>query len=58
VRATVGGFIVPVLCGAAFKNNGVQAMLDDSMGSAPFERSHMQVLRAMTVESLATELGR
>jgi elongation factor G len=26
--ATVGGFIVPVLCGAAFKNKGVQALLD------------------------------
>jgi elongation factor G len=26
--STVGGFIVPVLCGAAFKNKGVQAMLD------------------------------
>src|SRR5918911_507651 len=26
--ATVGGFIVPVLCGAAFKNKGVQAALD------------------------------
>src|SRR5579859_6956243 len=27
-KATVGGFIVPVLCGAAFKNKGVQALLD------------------------------
>ncbi|MGH7605006.1 MAG: elongation factor G [Gemmatimonadaceae bacterium] len=26
--STVGGYIVPVLCGAAFKNKGVQAMLD------------------------------
>ncbi len=26
--ATVGGFIVPVLCGASFKNKGVQALLD------------------------------
>jgi elongation factor G len=26
--ATIGNFIVPVLCGAAFKNKGVQAMLD------------------------------
>jgi elongation factor G len=29
IRAsTVGGFIVPVLCGASFKNKGVQALLD------------------------------
>jgi elongation factor G len=27
-QATVGGFIVPILCGAAFKNKGVQALLD------------------------------
>jgi elongation factor G len=26
--ATVGGFMVPVLCGASFKNKGVQALLD------------------------------
>jgi elongation factor G len=26
--STVGGFIVPVLCGAAFKNKGVQQLLD------------------------------
>ena len=27
-KATVGGFMVPVLCGASFKNKGVQALLD------------------------------
>ena len=27
-KATVGGFLVPVLCGASFKNKGVQALLD------------------------------
>jgi elongation factor G len=27
-KATVGGFIVPVLCGASFKNKGEQALLD------------------------------
>src|SRR3954465_6076025 len=27
-KATTGGFIVPVLCGASFKNKGVQALLD------------------------------
>jgi elongation factor G len=27
-KAVVGGFIVPVLCGASFKNKGVQALLD------------------------------
>src|SRR3989442_1451222 len=27
-KATVGGAVVPVLCGAAFKNKGVQALLD------------------------------
>src|SRR5665811_2120829 len=26
-KATVGGFMVPVLCGASFKNKGVQALL-------------------------------
>src|SRR5579862_3018216 len=26
--ATVGGYIIPILCGAAFKNKGVQALLD------------------------------
>jgi elongation factor G len=27
-KATIGGHIVPVLCGASFKNKGVQALLD------------------------------
>jgi elongation factor G len=29
--ATVGGFITPVLCGASFKNKGVQALLGDRL---------------------------
>src|SRR5207247_10974062 len=27
-KATIAGHVVPVLCGAAFKNKGVQALLD------------------------------
>jgi elongation factor G len=27
-KSVVGGFIVPILCGASFKNKGVQALLD------------------------------
>src|SRR6185503_12835208 len=27
-KSTVGGFMIPVLCGASFKNKGVQALLD------------------------------
>src|SRR5688500_11564476 len=33
--STIGGFIVPVLCGAAFKNKGVQAMLDSVVDFLP-----------------------
>ncbi len=33
--ATIGGHIVPVLCGAAFKNKGVQALLDGVIDYLP-----------------------
>jgi elongation factor G len=33
--ATVGGFITPVLCGASFKNKGVQALLDSVIDFLP-----------------------
>ena len=34
-RATISGAIVPVLCGSAFKNKGVQAMLDAVLDYLP-----------------------
>lgn len=34
-RATLGGHIVPVLCGSAFKNKGVQSMLDGVVDYLP-----------------------
>ncbi len=34
-RATISGSIVPVLCGSAFKNKGVQAMLDAVLDYLP-----------------------
>jgi elongation factor G len=36
--ATVGGHIVPVLCGASFKNKGVQALLDAIIDYLPAPR--------------------
>jgi elongation factor G len=33
--ATIGGHLVPVLCGAAFKNKGVQALLDGVIDYLP-----------------------
>jgi elongation factor G len=33
--ATIGGFITPVLCGASFKNKGVQALLDAVLDFLP-----------------------
>ena len=37
-KATVGGHIVPVLCGASFKNKGVQALLDAVIDYLPGPR--------------------
>ncbi|MBX3146080.1 MAG: elongation factor G [Gemmatimonadales bacterium] len=34
-RATINGWIVPVLCGASFKNKGVQALLDSVIDFLP-----------------------
>jgi len=34
-KATIGGYIVPVLCGASFKNKGVQALLDSVVDYLP-----------------------
>ncbi|MEO8452437.1 MAG: elongation factor G [Gemmatimonadota bacterium] len=34
-RSTIGGHMVPVLCGASFKNKGVQALLDSVIDFLP-----------------------
>ena len=34
-RATIGGFIVPVFCGASFRNKGVQPLLDGVVDYLP-----------------------
>ena len=34
-EATIGGKVVPMMCGSAFKNKGVQAMLDMVMEILP-----------------------
>jgi elongation factor G len=34
-RATIAGYMVPVLCGASFKNKGVQALLDSVIDFLP-----------------------
>ena len=34
-RSTIGGKVVPMMCGSAFKNKGVQAMLDMVMEILP-----------------------
>jgi elongation factor G len=34
-KSVVGGFIVPILCGASFKNKGVQALLDGVIDYLP-----------------------
>src|SRR5439155_125618 len=55
VRAsTVGGFMVPVLCGASFKNKGVQALLaaaiglkDTRTGDTMCDDDHPIILEAM-----------
>ena len=34
-QATIGGKVIPMMCGSAFKNKGVQAMLDMVMEILP-----------------------
>ena len=35
-EATISGKVVPMMCGSAFKNKGVQAMLDMVIGNFTF----------------------
>jgi elongation factor G len=56
-RATVSGAVTPVLCGSAFKNKGVQPMLDAVVDFLP---SPLDVppIKAMAVGSEDTEIER
>jgi elongation factor G len=56
-RATISGAVTPVLCGSAFKNKGVQAMLDAVVDFLP---SPLDVppIKAMAVGKEDTEIER
>jgi elongation factor G len=60
-KATTGGHIVPVLCGASFKNKGVQALLDavidylPSPVDVPAIRGHLPLHDDTHVERCASD---
>jgi elongation factor G len=60
-KATTGGHIVPVLCGASFKNKGVQALLDavidylPSPMDVPAIRGHLPLHDDTHVERCASD---
>ena len=60
-RATIGGRMVPVLCGASFKNKGVQALLDSVIDFLPAPsdippiKGHLPLHDDTIVERLASD---
>ncbi|MBL8988760.1 MAG: elongation factor G [Gemmatimonadetes bacterium] len=60
-RATINGWMVPVLCGASFKNKGVQALLDSvidylpSPADIPAIKGHLPLHDDTQVERVATD---
>ncbi|MDX2058669.1 MAG: elongation factor G [Gemmatimonadales bacterium] len=60
-RATINGWMVPVLCGASFKNKGVQALLDSvidylpSPADIPPIKGHLPLHDDTQVERVATD---
>jgi len=50
-KATVAGHVVPMLCGAAFKNKGVQALLDVVVDYLP---SPVDVRRSRAISRTTT----
>ncbi len=60
-RATINGWIVPVLCGASFKNKGVQALLDSVIdflpapSDIPAIKGHLPLHDDTQVERIASD---
>ncbi len=52
-KATVSRMIVPVLCGTAFKNKGVQTLLDAVVDFLPSPLDIPQITAAMSADELA-----
>ncbi|MGE0443021.1 MAG: elongation factor G [Gemmatimonadales bacterium] len=60
-RATIAGYMVPVMCGASFKNKGVQALLDSvidflpSPADVPAIKGHLPLHDDTQVERITSD---
>ena len=56
-KGTIGGAFVPVLCGSAFKNKGVQPLLDAVVSYLPSPED-LPPVKGTAVDDATTEMGR